>query len=162
LAPCDFSASPIKAKTKRPPFWHNWGDRGRIAGCAEHPHRTRLPGCILKNGRSAGNGVYTRKGTTSRVMVASRHKVCFLLDGSTSPRNYGYECVCVYIYIYIYIYIYTQSQSLIQFFLRDSIEYMSPSPHLKTKRFNFRNAEFSNYLEFRTIEKVHKSRASES
>jgi hypothetical protein len=31
----------------------------------------------LKNGRSAGNGVYTWKGTTSRVMVASRPKVSF-------------------------------------------------------------------------------------
>jgi hypothetical protein len=31
----------------------------------------------LKNGRSAGNGVYLRKGTTLRVMVASRPKVSF-------------------------------------------------------------------------------------
>jgi hypothetical protein len=30
-----------------------------------------------KNGRSAGNGAYARKGTTSRVMVASRPKVSF-------------------------------------------------------------------------------------
>jgi hypothetical protein len=29
----------------------------------------------LKNGRSTGNGEYARKGTTSRVMVASRPKV---------------------------------------------------------------------------------------
>jgi hypothetical protein len=28
----------------------------------------------FKNGRSAGKGAYTRKGTTSRVMVASRPK----------------------------------------------------------------------------------------
>jgi hypothetical protein len=27
------------------PFWHSWGDRGRLAGGAERPHRTRLPGC---------------------------------------------------------------------------------------------------------------------
>jgi hypothetical protein len=38
--------SPIEDKTERPPFWHNWGDWGRIAGCAEHPPRTWLPGCI--------------------------------------------------------------------------------------------------------------------
>jgi hypothetical protein len=30
----------------------------------------------FKNGRSAGNGVYTRKGTTARVMMASRLEVC--------------------------------------------------------------------------------------
>jgi hypothetical protein len=29
------------------------------------------------NGRSAGNGAYARKGTTSRVMVPSRPKVSF-------------------------------------------------------------------------------------
>jgi hypothetical protein len=31
----------------------------------------------FKNGRSAGNGAYTRKGTTSRVMVTSRPKISF-------------------------------------------------------------------------------------
>jgi hypothetical protein len=31
----------------------------------------------FKNGRSAGNGAYMWKGTTSWVMVASRHKVSF-------------------------------------------------------------------------------------
>jgi hypothetical protein len=31
----------------------------------------------FKNCRSAGNGAYWRKGTTSRVMVASRPKVSF-------------------------------------------------------------------------------------
>jgi hypothetical protein len=45
----------------------------------------------FKNGRSAGNGTYGRKGTTSRVMVASRPKVSFdqmaapvleIMDGS--------------------------------------------------------------------------------
>jgi hypothetical protein len=46
LAPCDFSLSLIEDETERPPFWHSWGNRGRIAGCAEHPHRTWLSGCI--------------------------------------------------------------------------------------------------------------------
>jgi hypothetical protein len=42
-----FSPLPrLKIKFERPPFWHNWGDQGRIACCAEHTHRTRLPGCI--------------------------------------------------------------------------------------------------------------------
>jgi hypothetical protein len=31
----------------------------------------------FKNGRSAGNGAYAWKGTTSKVMVASRSKVSF-------------------------------------------------------------------------------------
>jgi hypothetical protein len=31
----------------------------------------------LQNGRSAGNGAYAWKGTTSKVMVASRPKVSF-------------------------------------------------------------------------------------
>jgi hypothetical protein len=31
----------------------------------------------FQNGRSAGNGAYALKGTTSRVMVASRPKVSF-------------------------------------------------------------------------------------
>jgi hypothetical protein len=44
----------------------------------------------LKNGRSAGNGAYARKGTTSKVMVASRLKVSFWPDGSTTAVNYGY------------------------------------------------------------------------
>jgi hypothetical protein len=43
----------------------------------------------FKNNRSAGNGAYARKVTTSRAMLASRPKVNFLPDGSTSPRNYG-------------------------------------------------------------------------
>jgi hypothetical protein len=45
----------------------------------------------LKHGRSAGNGAYVWKGTTSRVMVASRPKVSFWPDGNTSPGNYGYQ-----------------------------------------------------------------------
>jgi hypothetical protein len=44
----------------------------------------------LKNGRNTGNGAYTQKETTFRVMVASRPKVSFRTDGSTSPGNYGW------------------------------------------------------------------------
>jgi hypothetical protein len=32
---------------------------------------------VFKNGRSAGNGAYALKGTTSNMMVASRPKVSF-------------------------------------------------------------------------------------
>jgi hypothetical protein len=38
--------SPNEDKTEKPPFWQNWGYRGRIASGAEHPHKTRLPGCM--------------------------------------------------------------------------------------------------------------------
>jgi hypothetical protein len=41
----------------------------------------------FKKMTSVGNGAYMRKGTTSRVMMASRPKP----DGSTSPGNYGYQ-----------------------------------------------------------------------
>jgi hypothetical protein len=47
----------------------------------------------LKNGRSTGNGAYVWKGATARVIMASRHKVSFLSDDSTSARNYGYGYV---------------------------------------------------------------------
>jgi hypothetical protein len=38
-----FSVSPIADKTEWPPIRPNWGDRRRIVGGAEHPHKTRLP-----------------------------------------------------------------------------------------------------------------------
>jgi hypothetical protein len=44
----------------------------------------------FQNGRNAGKSAYTRKGTTSRVMVTSRPKLSFLADGSTSHGNYGW------------------------------------------------------------------------
>jgi hypothetical protein len=44
MAPCDFYVAPIEGKTERLSVWHSSGDRGRIAGGAEHPHRTQLPG----------------------------------------------------------------------------------------------------------------------
>jgi hypothetical protein len=40
----------------------------------------------LKNGRSAGNGAYARKGTISRVMVASRLKVSFYHRAASVPK----------------------------------------------------------------------------
>jgi hypothetical protein len=43
----------------------------------------------LQNSRSAGNDEHAQKGTTSRVMVASRPKISLWQDGSTSQRNYG-------------------------------------------------------------------------
>jgi hypothetical protein len=45
---------------------------------------------LKKNGRSAENGAYARKGTTSRLMVASMPKVSFDQNGSISPGNYGW------------------------------------------------------------------------
>jgi hypothetical protein len=43
LASCYFSQFP---RFRISSLWDNWGDRGRIKGGAEHPHKTRLPGCI--------------------------------------------------------------------------------------------------------------------
>jgi hypothetical protein len=80
----------IEEQTERPLFLHKWGDRGRIAGSAEHPHRTRLPCCILKKWQKRWDRCNVRKGTTSRVMVASRPKARFWPDVSTSPGNYGW------------------------------------------------------------------------
>jgi hypothetical protein len=45
---------------------------------------------FTKNGRSAGNGAYVRKGTTLGLMMASRTKASFWSDGSASPGNYGW------------------------------------------------------------------------
>jgi hypothetical protein len=45
----------------------------------------------LKHGRRAGNGAYAQKSSTASVMIASRPKVSFWPDGSTSPGNYGYH-----------------------------------------------------------------------
>jgi hypothetical protein len=45
------------------------------------------------------------QGTTSSVMVASRTKVRFWPDGSTSPENYGYQLVqCTSFWALILIY----------------------------------------------------------
>jgi hypothetical protein len=43
----------------------------------------------FKKGRSAAQSKYARKGTTSRVMVASRPQKRFWPDDSPSPGNYG-------------------------------------------------------------------------
>jgi hypothetical protein len=48
----------------------------------------------LDNGTKARKGANARKGTTSRVMMVSRPKVSFLLNGNTSPHNYGWLSVC--------------------------------------------------------------------
>jgi hypothetical protein len=62
------SVSMIEDKRERPPFRHNWGDRGRIAGGLnthiEHDFQD-----TFKNSRSAENSAYAQKGTTSRLMV---------------------------------------------------------------------------------------------
>jgi hypothetical protein len=47
----------------------------------------------FKNGKNAGNGAYAQKGTTSRVMAASRPIVSFWPDGSPSLGNYGWPFI---------------------------------------------------------------------
>jgi hypothetical protein len=51
----------------------------------------------FKKCQKPGNGAYARKGTTSRMMVASRPKVNIWPDGSTSLRNYEWLFVCLYV-----------------------------------------------------------------
>jgi hypothetical protein len=62
----------------------------RIGGGAEPPSQNTTFRMHLRNGRSAGNDAYVRKGTASRVVVVSRPKVSFLPDDNTSPGNYGW------------------------------------------------------------------------
>jgi hypothetical protein len=47
----------------------------------------------FKKGRRVENSAYALKGTTLKVKVASRPKVNFWPDGSTSPGNYGWVFV---------------------------------------------------------------------
>jgi hypothetical protein len=82
-----FSVSAIEHKTVRLPFWHNWGDRGRRQCWT--PSQNMTSRMHLKNGRSTGNCACTWKGTTLRMIMASRPKVSFWPDGSISPGNYG-------------------------------------------------------------------------
>jgi hypothetical protein len=49
----------------------------------------------LRNCRSAGNGTYVQKGTTTRVIVTNMPKVSFWPDGSTSPWNYGWFFISI-------------------------------------------------------------------
>jgi hypothetical protein len=83
-----FSVSPIEDKTESPPINTNEvieaGTQAVLKTLTEHDFKD-----AFKNDRSAGNGAYARKVTTSRAMLASRPKVDFLPDDSTSLRNYG-------------------------------------------------------------------------
>jgi hypothetical protein len=81
------------------PDWkYNWKAAilAQLRGYRQNRRRCWTPSLIkisrmhLQNFRSAGNGAYERKGTTSRVMVASRPKVSFLRDNTTSHGNYGW------------------------------------------------------------------------
>jgi hypothetical protein len=71
-----YSVSPIKDETKRRHFdttaWSEAGLQAVLKTLAEHDFQDAFQNC-----KSAGNGAYTRKGTTSRVMVAGTPKVSF-------------------------------------------------------------------------------------
>jgi hypothetical protein len=49
----------------------------------------------LRSGRRAVNGAYARKGTTPKVMVASRAEVNLLPDDNTTPEKCGWLFVIV-------------------------------------------------------------------
>jgi hypothetical protein len=84
--PHDFFLFPL---VMIPLLWHKWSDRGRIVVRADTLTKHESLRMRLKSGRSDGNGEYARKGTTLRVMVATRPKISFWPDGNTSPENYG-------------------------------------------------------------------------
>jgi hypothetical protein len=94
------SASLLKIKLRSLHFDTMRCSRQNRRRC-ETPSQNTTSRRHFKHGRSAENGAYARKRTNSRVMVASRTKVSFWSDASTSPGNYGW----LHIYIYIYIYI---------------------------------------------------------
>jgi hypothetical protein len=56
--------------------------------CSWTPSQNMTSRMNLENDRNIGNGAYTWKETTSRAMFASRPKVSFCPDGSTSPGYY--------------------------------------------------------------------------
>jgi hypothetical protein len=56
---------------KIPPFWFSWGERGRKAAMLNILIDHVIQVAFL-SGRSDSNGVNARKGTISRVMMASR------------------------------------------------------------------------------------------
>jgi hypothetical protein len=77
LTPCDFSLLPrLKIKMKGRRFdtieVFEAESQAVLNTHTEHDFED-----AFKHGRSAGSGAYVLKGTTSRVMVASRPKVSF-------------------------------------------------------------------------------------
>jgi hypothetical protein len=89
------SVSPIEDKKEGPPFWHNWGDRRRIAGAYEHPHRIQLPARILKKEEALGTVHMRGRGLLWRWWWPASPKISFWPDGSTCPRNYESLFVCI-------------------------------------------------------------------
>jgi hypothetical protein len=86
-----FSVSQIEDETERPPFWHKWDDRGRIAGGAEHSRNTTSR-MHLRRAEELGRARSPRKGTTSKVTVVSRLKVSFYQMAAQVPKIiYGWS-----------------------------------------------------------------------
>jgi hypothetical protein len=84
-----FSVSPTEDKLKGILAQVRWSRQNRRQCWTSSQNRTSR--MQLQNDRSAGNGAYAQKGTTLRVMAASRPKVTFWPDSGTSTGNYGYE-----------------------------------------------------------------------
>jgi hypothetical protein len=76
LAPCRFSVSPIDDKIERPPFWHNWGDRGRIADGVENLTELDFQDAF-KQWQKFWERRIRAKGDYLEVMVASKPKATF-------------------------------------------------------------------------------------
>jgi hypothetical protein len=93
----------------------------------------------FNNGRSAGNGAYALKGSTSRVMVDSRPQVSFWPDG-ISPGNYGW-------WLCIHGFRYTQTACKIH---TDSPNWYSDGLRAGRPRFNSRQCKI--LLFFHTVQ----------
>jgi hypothetical protein len=94
------SVSPIADKTERPPFWHNWDDRGGSAGGAEHSQNTtsrmhlkmaEVLGTVLTGGREVFRRWLESQLLSQLVrepLGCSRGEL-LLLDGSWSRGQFG-------------------------------------------------------------------------
>jgi hypothetical protein len=64
------------------------------------PSQNTASGMHFKRRQNYGKCTYMQKRITSRVMVTSRPKASFWLDGSTSPNIMGQsDCVCVCVHV---------------------------------------------------------------
>jgi hypothetical protein len=75
----------------------------------------------FKNGRNSGNGAYTRKRITSRVIVASKPKVISWPDGSNSHGSYGCLLACYQLFLAVNITMYRIIDYVMQIYLSHSL-----------------------------------------
>jgi hypothetical protein len=90
LAPCDFFLFPkMKLKLKGRRFDTIEEIQAESQRVLDSDSKG-LTGSVSKNGGDGGTGVYTREGTTSRVMATDRSYGEFYDFYSVSPKYFGY------------------------------------------------------------------------